>query len=256
VLRHEEECTMRSIALCVCAFALIACSTEGTGQTPAAISGGKTLPPTTQGGEGGEGRGGGSPTGSTTGSASGDASVNGGCTYTQGFWKNHPSAWPVMSLTIGGVIYTEPQLLDLFNTAPKGDASLILGHQLIAALLNFANAAAPSAAVTQAINDAQTWMAANRGSNAGLPYGVSAGSAAGQQATALTQTLDNFNSGLAGTPHCGTGGSSGGGSSSGSGSGGSDAGPECVPLGGTCTTTSNCCTGTSCNDGHCISLVF
>jgi hypothetical protein len=135
-----------------------------------------------------------------------------GCTYTQGFWKNHASAWPVTSLAIGGVTYTEQQLLDLFDTAPGGDASLILGHQLIAALLNVANGAATSSTVTQAIDDAQTWMAANLGSNAGLPYGVPAGSTAGQQATALTQTLDDFNSGLAGTAHCG----SGSGSSSGS----------------------------------------
>jgi hypothetical protein len=153
-----------------------------------------------------------------------------------------------MSLSIGGVAYSEQQLLGLFNTAPKGDASLILGHQLIAALLNTANGAAPSTAVQQAINDAQTWMAANLGSNAGLPYGVSAGSAAGQQATALTQTLDNFNSGLAGTAHCGSGSSSGGGSS---GSSGSDSGTGCVPSGGECIMNSDCCGGACANTGVC-----
>jgi hypothetical protein len=153
-------------------------------------------------------------------------------------------------------VYSEQQLLDLFGTAPKGDASLILAHQLIAGLLNVANGAVPSAAVKQAIKDAQAWMAANRGNSAGLPYGLSAGSAAGQLATALTQTLDDFNSGLAGTPHCGTAGSSGSssssggessGSSNGSGSGGSDAGPGCVPLGGQCSTSSDCCSG-ACNN--------
>jgi hypothetical protein len=171
----------------------------------------------------------------------------------------------VTSLTIGGVAYSEQQLLGLFNTAPKGDASLILGHQLIAALLNTANGAVTSAAVQQAINDAQTWMAANLGSSAGLPYGVSAGSAAGQQATALTQTLDNFNSGLAGTAHCGSGSSSGGGGSSGSGGGsssggssgsssgssGPDSGPGCVPSGGECLTGSDCCSGACGNSGVC-----
>jgi hypothetical protein len=146
--------------------------------------------------------------------------VTGGCTYTQGFWKNHPSAWPVTLLTIGNVSYSEQQLLDLFNTAPMGDASLVLGHQLIAALLNMANGAVPTASVQQGIDDAQTWMVANQGSSAGLPYGVSAGSAAGQQATTLTQILDNFNSGLSGTPHCGTGSGSSSASSGGSGSSG------------------------------------
>jgi hypothetical protein len=158
-----------------------------------------------------------------------------------------------MSLSIGGVAYSEQQLLGLFNTAPKGDASLILGHQLIAALLNLANGGAPSAAVQQAINDAQTWMAANLGSSAGLPYGVSAGSAAGQQATALTQTLDNFNSGLAGTAHCGSGSSSSGGGSSSGGSSGSDSGAGCVPSGGECLTGSDCCSGGCSNTGVCAS---
>ncbi len=195
---------MRSLALCVFAFALMACSSEGTAQSPSALTEGQTSTPghprDDAGGNGGGGGGGGA--------------VNGGCTFTQGFWKNHASAWPVTSLTIGGVVYSEPQLLDLFDTAPMGDASLILGHQLEAALLNVANGAVPSASVEQAIADAQAWMTANRGSHAGLPYGVSAGSAAGQQATALTQTLDDFNSGLAGTPHCGDGsGSSTSGSS-------------------------------------------
>jgi hypothetical protein len=196
---------MRSIDICVCAFALIECSSEGAGHSPAAITEG--MPPGHQGnGAGGDGVSG------------GDASLNGGCTHTQGFWKNHPSVWPVTSLTIGNVSYTEQQLLDLFNTAPAGDASLILAHQLIAALLNIRNGAVPSMSVQQAISDAQTWMVANQGSNAGLPCGVSAGSAVGQQAAALTQGLDEFNSGLSGTPHCGSGSSgassSGGASSS------------------------------------------
>jgi hypothetical protein len=238
---------MRSIALSVCAFALIACSSEGAGQTTAAVAGGGNPMASQQGnGKGGGGAGGGV-------SAGGGASVNSGCTYTQGFWKTHPSAWPVTSLTIGGVSYTEQQLLDLFNTPPKGDASLILVHQLIAALLNTANNAAPSAAVNQAINDAQAWMAANRGDAGLLPYGVPAGSAAGQQATALTQSLDNFNSGLAGTAHCGGGSSSGGGGSSGSGSssgsssGCADGVTPC-PTG----TSSVCAEGMACVEGCCV----
>jgi hypothetical protein len=219
---------------------LIACTPQDTGQTTAAIAGGQQ----------GDGTGEGDP--------SGEASVNSGCTYTQGYWKTHPSAWPVMSLTIGGVLYSEQQLLDLFNTAPKGDASLILAHQLIAGLLNIANSAVPSPAGQQAINDAQTWMAANRGSNAGLPYGVSAGSAAGQQATALTQILNNFNSGLASTAHCGSGSSSGGGSSSGSGSSGSGtssgSGSSCGEGVTPCSLGANsqCNEGTQCIEGCCL----
>ena len=111
---------MRSIALCVCAYALGACSTESTEQTPAAVEG-ENVPPGQQSGKPAGAKGG----GQGGGAASADASTNGGCTFTQGYWKNHPSAWPVTSLTIGGVVYSEQQLLALFDTAPKGDASLI-----------------------------------------------------------------------------------------------------------------------------------
>jgi hypothetical protein len=182
---------------------------------------------------------------------------------TQGFWKTHPSAWPVKSLTIGGVSYSEQQLLDIFNTPPKGDASIILAHQLIAALLNTANGAVPSAAVTQSINDAQAWMAANRGDAGGLPFGVSAGSAAGQQATALTNTLDNFNSDHCGGSSDGGGSSGSSGSSSGSGSGSSsgsgsgtssgsdDGGSSCFATACPSGNNSECSAGMQCIEGCC-----
>lgn len=242
---------MRPTALFVCAFAFVACGSEGTSQTSAPVKGGNGSQAAQSGASNGGGGGGGVGGGGAGGGASADLSVMSGCTLTQGFWKNHPSAWPVTSLTIGGVTYTEQQLLDIFNTAPKGDASIILAHQLIAALLNTANGAVPSAAVQQSINDAQAWMAANRGDAGGLPFSVPAGSTAGQQATALTDTLDNFNS-----DHCGGssdgGGSSGGSSGSSSGSGGSDGGSSCFgatpcPSGD----SSECTAGMQCIEGCC-----
>jgi hypothetical protein len=245
---------MRFVASCVLTLLLVGCSSGQTGSTSSSVS----AESNSQSGSQSEG--------------SSDASL-GGCTYTQGYWKNHPSAWPVTSLTIGGVVYSQQQLLALFDTAPQGDASLILAHQLIAALLNVANGAVPSAAVQQAINDAQAWMTANKGSNAALPYGVPAGSTAGNQATALTDTLDSFNSGTAGTPHCGQGGSGSSGSGSGGGSGGgsgsscgcsssssgsisgSSSGGSCVASGGACTTSSECCAGSACTSGICQQLL-
>src|SRR5207248_5902008 len=53
------------------------------------------------------------------------------CPLGQGFWKNHPGAWPVTSLTLGRQSYTQAALLALFDTPPRGDASVILAHQLI-----------------------------------------------------------------------------------------------------------------------------
>src|SRR5713101_2765708 len=56
---------------------------------------------------------------------------------TQGYWKTHQSVWfaKVKGLTLGTTFYTDAQLLTILNTPPKGDASLILADQLIAALL-------------------------------------------------------------------------------------------------------------------------
>jgi hypothetical protein len=32
-------------------------------------------------------------------------------TGTPGYWKNHPDAWPVSSITVGGVAYTKAQAI-------------------------------------------------------------------------------------------------------------------------------------------------
>jgi hypothetical protein len=143
------------------------------------------------------------PNGCTTcscGSTSDGDAGTGGCTLTQGYWKNHPSAWPVTSLTLGGIVYTQAQLLTLFETPPGGDASLILAHQLITTLLDAASGAgqAPIGAV---VVQAQAWMSANGGGKP-LPYGIPASSAAGAKAVALASQLDAYNNGNAGVPHC------------------------------------------------------
>ncbi|WP_438024996.1 hypothetical protein [Sorangium sp. So ce233] len=143
-----------------------------------------------------------------------------GCTLTQGYWKNHEESWPVSSLTIGGVVYSQEELLELFRTAPKGDKSLIVGHQLIAALLNVASGAS-DAELDGALAEADAWMAANKDADGRLPYGVKGGSAA-EAAVSLNETLTSFNEGRLGPEHC----KDGPGSSSGStgGTGGSDGG--------------------------------
>jgi hypothetical protein len=51
--------------------------------------------------------------------------------------------WAVNSLTLGSVTYTKTQLISILNNPTKGDASLILAKQLIAALLNLANGSDP-----------------------------------------------------------------------------------------------------------------
>jgi hypothetical protein len=61
-----------------------------------------------------------------------------GCTYTQGYWKNHPEDWPTDTLSI----FTDDEAMDILRTPPKkGNAYLILAHQYIAAELNVVNGA-------------------------------------------------------------------------------------------------------------------
>jgi hypothetical protein len=93
----------------------------------------------------------------------------------QGYWKND-SAWPVGALTmdgfsyngtgsasttmitIGGIAYTESQLLTVMETSTGGNALLILADELIAAVLNVVNGAAHSANTDSTIADANSLL--------------------------------------------------------------------------------------------------
>jgi hypothetical protein len=68
------------------------------------------------------------------------------CNYSQGYWKTHgpvptgnnANEWPVDSLMLGSVAYTDMQLLAIFSTPAQGNGLVSLAHQLIAAKLNIA----------------------------------------------------------------------------------------------------------------------
>jgi hypothetical protein len=119
------------------------------------------------------------------------------CTYTQGYWKTHPEAWPVTSLLLGTVSYTKAELLQIFNQPARGNGLIILAHQLIAAKLNILQGANPTpvAAVISAA-DAQI------GGLVVPPIG--AGFLTPASVNANAQTLDDFNNGTLGVPHCGS----------------------------------------------------
>jgi len=80
----------------------------------------------------------------------GDGHHEGACTFTQGFWKNHPDAWPVSSLLLGQRSYSSTQLVEILKTPVATDGLMILAHQLIAAKLNIAFGA-PSSSIANAI---------------------------------------------------------------------------------------------------------
>ena len=116
------------------------------------------------------------------------------CTFTQGYWKNHPDAWPVSSLTLGTVTYTKAQLLSIFGAPVKGNGLISLAHQLITAKLNGATSSTPG--IGQAIADADALI----GSLVVPPVG--AGYLAPSSTSSLIGTLDNWNNGVAGPGHC------------------------------------------------------
>jgi len=119
------------------------------------------------------------------------------CPLGQGFWKNHPAAWPVTSLTLGSQTYTQDALLALFDTPPGGDACLILADQLIAAKLNIANGSDPTP-VSATIADADRLLSGFTGT---LPYHVPPSSATGQAMVNDASVLESYNNGDL-TPDC------------------------------------------------------
>jgi hypothetical protein len=128
------------------------------------------------------------------------------CTFTQGYWKTHGPAgcvtgnntnvWPVTSLTLGTVSYTDLQLCSIFNTPAKGNGLIALAHQLMAAKLNVAKGADPT--------DATASIAAADALIGGLvvpPVGT--GFLDPADTSALTTALTNYNEGATGPGHCG-----------------------------------------------------
>jgi hypothetical protein len=117
------------------------------------------------------------------------------CTYSQGYWRNHPNAWPVTSLTVGTVTYQAAELMAVLDEPAWGNGLVILVHQLIAAKLNMANGADPSA-VQQVLADADNMI----GTLVAPPVGN--GYLAPEQTGDLTETLTEYNEGTIGPGHC------------------------------------------------------
>jgi YVTN family beta-propeller protein len=111
------------------------------------------------------------------------------CPLGQGFWRNHPGAWPVTSLNLGSKTYTQPELLNLLGAPPQGDASLILAKQLIAAKLSVANGSDPTP-ISATIANADNLLSAFAGT---LPYHVPPSSAAGRAMINDASALERYN---------------------------------------------------------------
>ena len=116
------------------------------------------------------------------------------CTLTQGYWKNHAGAWPVTSLELGSVTYSQAEALAVFDQPVSGNGLVSLAHQLLAAKLNVASGSTNTVAAEIAQADALI------GSLVVPPVG---GDALATTATAaLAQALDDYNTGATGPGHC------------------------------------------------------
>lgn len=122
---------------------------------------------------------------------SGETGSDADCVKTHGYWKNHEDDWPVDNLTLGQHSYEQDELVDLLRAPPRGDASLILAHQLIAAKLNV-EAGADPASVEGTLEDADALLFQY---DERLPLDVRASSDDGQQMVSIGQSLDGFNNG-------------------------------------------------------------
>ena len=122
------------------------------------------------------------------------------CPLSKGYWKNHASAWPVNSLTIGGETWTKSALISgLLGKSSAKDATFALGAQLTASKLNVA-AGAAAGELAAVIAAADAFLKSH-------PIGCNPKGAARTKALALKDKLDKWNnSGKGGDCPCTGGG--------------------------------------------------
>ncbi|MCK5851115.1 MAG: hypothetical protein KAH23_09390 [Kiritimatiellae bacterium] len=117
-----------------------------------------------------------------------------GCTYTIGYWKNHPYDWPSGDLSI----YTVHEAMMFLWTPPKkGNAYIILAHQYIGAELNVMNGTSVPDEVLEVWFDAQEIL--EQYQNQGT---ISKKSPDRDLAIDLASILDDYNNGIIGPGHC------------------------------------------------------
>ena len=115
-------------------------------------------------------------------------------TGTPGYWKNHPDAWPVDEIMIGGITYSKSDAIGIMGQSVKGNKTLTMFPALVSAKLNVL-IGNPYSCVADTITEADTWMAANSGTK------VKGSSEAWKEGESLYTELDDYNNGLLCAPH-------------------------------------------------------
>lgn len=114
-------------------------------------------------------------------------------TGTPGYWMNHPEAWPVASITIGGVTYDKDAAIALMKAPTAGDVTYIMFQALVAAKLNVL-AGNDDSCIADTIMAADAWMATYGPVGRGVKAGGS--NSPWRQGGPLYNTLDSYNNGL------------------------------------------------------------
>lgn len=77
---------------------------------------------------------------------------------SQGYWKNHPEAWPVSKIYIGGYWFTREEAIKLMQTPVKGDKRYTMFQAVVAATLNVFNHACTCPEFWRWYWEGQQWM--------------------------------------------------------------------------------------------------
>jgi hypothetical protein len=126
------------------------------------------------------------------------ASLNPG-TGTPGYWKNHPTAWPVSSITVGGHTYTKAQAIAILGKVGKDKAATMFSS-LVPAMLNVM-IGNESSCVAAYITAGDAWLATYVPLGVGISPAIAASSYAWSVGEPIHQTLDAYNNGQLCAPH-------------------------------------------------------
>jgi len=78
-------------------------------------------------------------------------------TGTPGYWKNHPEAWPVDQILIGGRLYTKEEAITFMNMPDSHDKTITMFSALVSAKLNVLIGNDDSC-IADTITNADLWM--------------------------------------------------------------------------------------------------
>ncbi len=116
-------------------------------------------------------------------------------TGTPGYWKNHPEAWPVEEITIGGIVYDKDLAIEQMSLPIKKDKWYTMFRTLVAAKLNVLNGTPDI--VADVIAAADQWMETYHHLLAdGTLAIIRAKSDAWAEGSEYQSILDDYNNGL------------------------------------------------------------